>query len=77
VIGVERLLERLPLPLDPVRLRVESAHADLVAVSVEVELAPREPVDLRHPVTLQVSEHVVERAVLHHHHDDVLEPPQA
>src|SRR5690606_37390975 len=45
---------------------------------VVVDLAPAQPVDaLEAPVLAQVAEHLVEGAVLHHQHDDVLDPLEA
>ena len=46
-------------------------HEDLVALRVGVRLRPVHSVDLR-VYRLQRSQHVVEGAVLHHEHDNVL-----
>jgi hypothetical protein len=76
VIGVELLLQRLAVALHSVRVGVERTDGDPVAVGVEVVLIALEAVDVGHAVEAQVAEHVVEGAVLHHHHDDVLDAAQ-
>src|SRR3954466_3638847 len=76
VVGVQALLQRLTRPLDDVRFGVERVHPDLAAVLVVVDLRAGQTVHVGHLIALEVAKHVIERAVLHHHDDDVLERAQ-
>jgi hypothetical protein len=76
VVGVKALAQRLAGPLDGVGVGVERGDRDPAPVGGEVVLLAGQAVDVGHAVAGEVAEHVIERAVLHHHDDDVLDPGQ-
>ena len=76
VLGVEALVERLPRPVERGLAGPERKHRDPLPAVVLVPLVAVQPVHVRQPVALQVAEHVVERSVLHHQDDDVVDLPQ-
>ena len=75
MVGVEFLLQRLAVALHLVGVGVELRQRDScpVRVDIEVDVGAGEAVDVEHALEAEVPEHHVERAVLHHQHDDVLD----
>ena len=74
VAEVERVVAGLPFMRRVGRLELlHDEHRHRQQVEVEVRLGPRQPVDRRALGHLQRAEVVIEAAVLHHQHDDVID----
>jgi hypothetical protein len=52
-------------------IRSPFEHLHRLAIRIEVDLVTLQAVHLRQAVLPEVPEHLVKRAVLHHHDDDV------
>src|SRR4051794_20718216 len=74
MVGVKALLQGFTVALDVLGVGVEGSDADLLAVGAKVEFRASQSIDAGHALQAQISEHVVERPVLHHDHDDVTDP---